>query len=121
MYNVNGCLVGVLNDTPDTSSHHRWKCEGQNGGRADFCNRIIVEETTTIDPPDTRVTVGRTKDSINRSQLVINVTGTHFMFRFTHSVEGPNTDCEWGTPNAYHWFELFGPRGPEWETRDWIL
>ena len=109
--NKNTCSQGNLNDITDNSTHYLWNCNGLYDGNGLSCSKPIpVSETNDIEP-DSRVTVERTTNKYNnKPQLIINVTGTHLMFRSTQNVESANTICASGqTPSVSRWFELFGP------------
>ena len=103
------CSSGRFANLRDNHSHYMWKCNGFQGGtNSPMC--------TYPKPVDNRITFERTTD-----RLILNISATHFMFRYTLSVANSTVECDSSEAgNAYYWTQLFGPRGgpAAWSTRD---
>ena len=97
------CTAGNSAWAQDTTLEYRWICRGKYGGSNASCNVAV--------PADPRVTIERTTSN-NKSQLIVNVNGSHVSVAYTQELsKGIDTACDSShTPYGSKWPEIFGPK-----------
>ncbi len=92
---TNGCTRGSLTDLTDSSTEYRWQCNGQHGGNAAQCSRVIP-------PPVVNGQCNNAVQNACSSGTLNDVadSGTHFLWQCMGANNGTSDNCSQARPAA---------------------